>query len=149
MRGCSELDLGKIEIVSRARVGEPALAEFRPPFAAAPGFPTSAKSPVYCHGQHHNLAKLRRMEPAPLAELSPQTAAMRGIGEGDWLAITTPQGRVRSRARLKLDTRRPPQALSQAVAGDAADFLEPAWPALTFVLALRRPPPLCTLRVIA
>jgi anaerobic selenocysteine-containing dehydrogenase len=40
------------------------------------------------------------LEPDPVAELSPATAAARGIGEGDWLAIATPRGRVRARAQL-------------------------------------------------
>lgn len=96
---------GKIEIFSSdlAAIGEPAVPAFRAPLAAAPGFPltlTSAKSPLYCHSQHRNLAKLRRMEPDPIAELSPSTAIIHRVDEGDWLAITTPQGRVRARARL-------------------------------------------------
>jgi len=40
------------------------------------------------------------MEPDPIAELSPSTAIIHRVDEGDWLAITTPQGRVRARARL-------------------------------------------------
>jgi anaerobic selenocysteine-containing dehydrogenase len=96
---------GKLEIYSSALpvIGEPPLPEFRAPFAEAPGFPltlTSAKTPLYCHSQHRNLARLRRLEPDPVAELSPATAAARGIGEGDWLAIATPHGRVRARAQL-------------------------------------------------
>jgi anaerobic selenocysteine-containing dehydrogenase len=96
---------GKIEIFSAAlqASGEPPLPEFRAPYSAAPGFPltlTSAKTPLYCHSQHRNLAKLRRLEPDPVAEISPLTAAARNIGEGDWLAITTPRGRMRARAHL-------------------------------------------------
>src|SRR5215468_7273604 len=96
---------GKIEIFSTMMpaIGEPPLPQFRAPFAEAPGFPltlTSAKTPLYCHSQHRNLAKLRRLEPDPIAELSPATAAARGVGEGDWLAIATPRGRVRARAQL-------------------------------------------------
>src|SRR4029078_4280889 len=82
-------------------IGEPPIPEFRAPFAQAPGFPltlTSAKSPLSCHSQHRNLARRRRLEPDPVAELSPATAAARGIGEGDWLAIATPRGRGRGRA---------------------------------------------------
>jgi anaerobic selenocysteine-containing dehydrogenase len=96
---------GKLEIFSSVLpvIGEPPLPEFRAPFAEAPGFPltlTSAKSPLYCHSQHRNLARLRRLEPDPVAELSPATATARDIGEGDWLAIATPRGRVRARAQL-------------------------------------------------
>ena len=96
---------GKVEIFSTAlqAIGEPPLPEFRAPFSTAPGFPltlTSAKTPLYCHSQHRNLAKLRRLEPDPIAEISQPTATARDIGEGDWLAITTPRGRVRARAHL-------------------------------------------------
>jgi anaerobic selenocysteine-containing dehydrogenase len=96
---------GKLEIFSSVlpTIGEPPLPLFRAPFGQAPGFPltlTSAKTPLYCHSQHRNLARLRRAEPDPVAELSPATAAARGIGEGDWLAIATPRGRVRARAQL-------------------------------------------------
>ena len=96
---------GKIEIFSTVlpAIGEPPLPEFRPPLAEADGFPltlTTVKTPLYCHSQHRNLAQLRRLEPDPVAELSHGTAASRGIGEGDWMAITTPRGRVRARAQL-------------------------------------------------
>src|SRR5262249_45960796 len=87
---------GRIEIFSAAlqAIGEPPLPEYRAPFSEAPGFPltlTSAKTPLYCHSQHRNLARLRRLEPHPVAEISPKTATSREIGEGDWLAITTPR----------------------------------------------------------
>jgi anaerobic selenocysteine-containing dehydrogenase len=96
---------GRIEIFSAAlqEIGEPPLPEFRAPVSAAPGFPmtlTSAKTPLYCHSQHRNLARLRRLEPDPVAEISPLTAAARDIGDGDWLEIATSHGRVRARARL-------------------------------------------------
>ena len=61
---------------------------------------TSAKTPLYCHSQHRNLARLRRLLPDPLAEMNPATAGRYGISAGDWVAIVTPQGRVRARARL-------------------------------------------------
>jgi anaerobic selenocysteine-containing dehydrogenase len=32
--------------------------------------------------------------------MSPSTAALHGIGAGDWVAIVTPQGRMRARARF-------------------------------------------------
>jgi anaerobic selenocysteine-containing dehydrogenase len=61
---------GRFEIFSAAlqEIGEPAFPEFRAPVSAAPGFPmtlTSAKTPLYCHSQHRNLARLRRLEPDP------------------------------------------------------------------------------------
>jgi anaerobic selenocysteine-containing dehydrogenase len=43
----------------------------------------------------------------PEVELHPDTAAKRGIAAGDWVAIETPQGKVRARAKLdeQLDPR--------------------------------------------
>ena len=103
---------GKLEIFSEAlqAIGQPALPRFEEPAhapgrrgAADAGFPlilTSAKTPLYCHSQHRNLPRLRRTLPEPCVEISPATAAERGIGEGDWVAIVTPRGRIRARARL-------------------------------------------------
>jgi anaerobic selenocysteine-containing dehydrogenase len=96
---------GKIEIFSAAlqQIGEPPVPEYRAPYSQAANFPltlTSVKTPLYCHSQHRNLARLRRLEPDPVAEISPATASARDIGEGDWLRISTPRGQVRARARL-------------------------------------------------
>ena len=62
---------------------------------------TSAKPHQYCHGQHRNLPKLRKLLPDPLVEVHPDTAAARGIGDRDWVGIRTPSGQVRARARLR------------------------------------------------
>jgi anaerobic selenocysteine-containing dehydrogenase len=95
---------GKVEIFSAAmqEIGEAPLPEFRAP-PSHPHFPlalTSAKTPLYCHSQHRNLPRLRRLAPDPIAEMSPATAYARGIGNGDWIVIATPRGRVRARARF-------------------------------------------------
>lgn len=95
---------GKLEIFSEALqdIGQPPLPSFEPSHADT-RFPltlTSAKSPLYCHSQHRNLPRLRRALPHPVVEMSPATAASRGIADGDWVAIITPTGRVRARARF-------------------------------------------------
>jgi anaerobic selenocysteine-containing dehydrogenase len=102
---------GRLEIFSPAlqAIGQPPLPEFRASAQvvrdASEGerFPyilTSTKSPLYCHSQHRNLPSLRRRLPEPTVELSPNTAASRGIKADDWVAIITPQGQVRARARV-------------------------------------------------
>ena len=103
---------GKLEIFSPAlqAIGQPPLPEYREPAHSAAQIPefaqryplvlTSAKTPLYCHSQHRNLARLRRLLPDPLVDMNPATAASHGIAAGDWVAIVTPQGRVRARARL-------------------------------------------------
>ena len=81
----------------------PAMSAARRPDLAA-RFPltlTSAKPHLYCHGQHRNLPKLRKLLPDPLVEVHPDTATARGIGDGDWVGIRTPSGRVRARARFR------------------------------------------------
>ena len=62
---------------------------------------TSAKPHQYCHGQHRNLPRLRKLLPDPRVEIHPDTARVRSIGDGDWVEIATPSGRVRARAMLK------------------------------------------------
>lgn len=61
---------------------------------------TTAKWPQYCHSQQRNQRSLRRRMPEPLVELHPETAAARGIGEGDWIIVETQMGAMRARARL-------------------------------------------------
>jgi anaerobic selenocysteine-containing dehydrogenase len=99
---------GRLEIFSEAlqSIGQPALPEFDVPVQTCDSderFPlllTSAKTPLFCHSQHRNLPRLRRTLPNPIVEMSPATAASRGIDDGDWVAIVTSKGRVRARARL-------------------------------------------------
>jgi anaerobic selenocysteine-containing dehydrogenase len=68
---------------------------------------TSAKSALFCQTQHHALPSLRKRAPHPEVELHPEAAQTRGIANGDWVSIETPQGSVRARARLndQLDPR--------------------------------------------
>jgi anaerobic selenocysteine-containing dehydrogenase len=61
---------------------------------------TSAKHTLFCESQHRGLASLRKHALHPEVELHPETAQLRGIAPGDWVAIETPEGRVRARARL-------------------------------------------------
>jgi anaerobic selenocysteine-containing dehydrogenase len=61
---------------------------------------TSAKPTLFCQTQHRALPSLRKRAPDPEVELHPAAAAARGIAAGDWVAIETPEGRVRARARL-------------------------------------------------
>ena len=54
----------------------------------------------FCETQHRQIASLRRHLPDPTVELHPDTAAARGIGEGDWVEIRTPKGAVRARGEF-------------------------------------------------
>ena len=81
---------------------EPAVGPVARPDLAA-RFPlvlTSAKSSVFCETQHRALPSLRKRAPDPEVELHPAAAQARGVTDGDWVAIETPEGSVRARARL-------------------------------------------------
>src|SRR5271157_3353742 len=76
----------------------------RPDLAAR--FPlvlTNAKPTVFCQSQHRALPSLRKHAPHPEVQLHPDAARARMIANGDWVAIETPDGSVRARARLNED----------------------------------------------
>ncbi len=75
-------------------VSEPDLAEDFPLIL------TTAKSPHYLHSQFRALRAVRRHEREPRIDLHPETAAARDISEGDWVALTTPHGEARAKARF-------------------------------------------------
>jgi anaerobic selenocysteine-containing dehydrogenase len=68
---------------------------------------TSAKPTLFCQTQHRALPSLRKHALDPKVELHPAAAQSRGIADGDWVAIATPEGSVRARAKLneQLDPR--------------------------------------------
>ena len=55
---------------------------------------------MFCQSQHRALPSLRKRALYPEVELHPAAAQARGVAEGDWVAIETPEGSVRARARL-------------------------------------------------
>jgi anaerobic selenocysteine-containing dehydrogenase len=105
----------KVEIWSDAlrAQGHAALPEFVEPIngpVARPDvlarFPlvlTCAKPTVFCQSQHRAVPSLRQRAPHPELELHPDTAAARGISAGDWIAVETPAGSMRARARFNRD----------------------------------------------
>jgi anaerobic selenocysteine-containing dehydrogenase len=102
----------KVELYSQTFLehGYPPLPDFeepqigpvaRPDLAAR--FPlvlTSAKSTLFCQTQQRALPSLRKRALDPEVELHPSAAAARGIAAGQWVAIATPEGSVRARARF-------------------------------------------------
>ena len=73
----------------------------RPDLAARfPMVLTSAKATLFCQTQHRQLPSLRKRAPYPEVELHSAAAQVRGIANGDWVSIVTPDGSVRARARL-------------------------------------------------
>jgi anaerobic selenocysteine-containing dehydrogenase len=75
--------------------------EARPDLAARfPLILTCSKSTLFCQTQHRALPSLRKRALGPEVELHPAAAQARGIANGDWVSIATPEGSVRARARL-------------------------------------------------
>ena len=73
----------------------------RPDLAARfPLILTCAKPTVFCQTQHRALPSLRKSALYPEIDLHPAAAHERGIGNGDWVAIETPEGSVRARAKF-------------------------------------------------
>jgi anaerobic selenocysteine-containing dehydrogenase len=109
----------KVELYSQAFLehGYAPLPDFAEPPSSpvsrpdlAVSFPlilTSAKSSLFCQTQHHALPSLRKHDQHPEVALHPTAAQARGIANGDWVSIETPEGSVRARARLndQLDPR--------------------------------------------
>lgn len=68
---------------------------------------TCAHNTHFCETQHRGIPKLRKLSRDPEVELHSDAARERGISEGDWIRIETPDGSVRARARFndRLDPR--------------------------------------------
>jgi anaerobic selenocysteine-containing dehydrogenase len=102
----------KIELYSETfgRHGYPPVAEFVEPATSPVSRPdlaeryplilSCAKVLRFCETQHRTIPALRRGAPDPLVELHPAAASARGIDDADWVAIETPLGAVRARAKL-------------------------------------------------
>ncbi|MER5864945.1 molybdopterin-dependent oxidoreductase [Kitasatospora sp. NPDC002040] len=83
--------------------GYPPVPEHRDPAPTDAEFPlvlTGAKHGHFVHSQHRAVSSLRRRSPDSVLDLHPQTAAARGIAEGQWAELATRRGSVRLRARL-------------------------------------------------
>ncbi|TWT14939.1 molybdopterin-dependent oxidoreductase [Reyranella sp. CPCC 100927] len=128
----------KAEIYSERLLehGQSPLPDYVPPMmspeTAGPAYPlvlTSAKRIYFNHSQHRDIAALRRRMPDPLVELHPDTAAARGIVEGDWVRLRTPRGSIRM--RVTLDSHLDPRVVSSTYgwwAGNKALGLPPLDP---------------------
>ena len=102
----------KLELYSETlhEHGYTALPEYEEPLVSpraqpklAKRFPlilTCTKDSLYCESQHRGLPSLRRRAPDPQVDMHPETAAARNIAAGDWVAIHTPNGTAKARARF-------------------------------------------------
>ena len=58
------------------------------------------RTPTFFHSANRQVPWLREIRPDPIVEIHPQTASQHGIGEGDWVWIESPRGKVKERAKL-------------------------------------------------
>jgi anaerobic selenocysteine-containing dehydrogenase len=103
---------GRIELYAERflDVGQPPVPTFTEPALSPRSRPdlveefplvlTCTKALHFCETQHRQVASLRRHVPDPQVELHPETAAVRGIEEGNWVEVRTPKGGVRARAEF-------------------------------------------------
>ncbi|MFC1780787.1 molybdopterin-dependent oxidoreductase [Planctomycetota bacterium] len=61
---------------------------------------TGRRSPVLFHSEHRNIPWLRSVDPDPVVEIHPETAAKHDIGNGEWIWIENWMGRVKFKAKL-------------------------------------------------
>ncbi|MDH5750129.1 MAG: molybdopterin oxidoreductase, partial [Rhodospirillales bacterium] len=82
---------------------EPPESPLRSPEVAAE-FPlvltTGGRISFFFNSEHRQLAKLRKGNPDPIAEIHPETAARLGIAEGDWMWIETRRGKICQKAKI-------------------------------------------------
>jgi anaerobic selenocysteine-containing dehydrogenase len=104
---------GKIELVSEEAAAKWGVEEvpdfFEPEESAARGDDQSRRYPLYfmtpntknrIHSQFNNLETIRKLSPEPLAQVHPDDATARAIGDGDVVRIFNDRGEIRVKARL-------------------------------------------------
>jgi anaerobic selenocysteine-containing dehydrogenase len=81
---------------------EPAMSPLSRPDLAAdyPLVLTNAKFTTFIHSQQRALPMLRKSSPEPTAELHPETAAVYGIKNKEWMIVESPKGAIRVRAHV-------------------------------------------------
>ncbi len=95
---------GKVEFYSRKveGLGMNPLPEYRPPeVVPTKAFPlngTTRRQGAYVHTQFRNLPSLRKREPEPLVRIHPRDAGLRGIEDGSWTTVESPEGSIRIKA---------------------------------------------------
>ena len=81
---------------------EPALSPVSRPDIAAkyPLVLTNAKFTTFIHSQQRALPGLRKISPQPTADIHPETAALYGIINKEWMMVESPRGAIKVKARV-------------------------------------------------
>lgn len=97
---------GKVEFSSRKleTMGLNTLPVYREPEVSPdnqyPLIGTTRRQAAYVHTQFRNLPSLRKREPEPLIRIHPQDAQDRGIVDGSFTTVESPQGSIRVKAKI-------------------------------------------------
>ena len=107
---------GKLEIYSAflEGLGQEPLPTFREPAESPVSRPdlaetypliltTGPKSRYYTHSQGRNIPSLKKNLPEPFIEINPETAKSLGIKQGDIVAVSSPRGTIKIKAKLTED----------------------------------------------
>jgi len=106
---------GKFEIYSTLREHwglEPLPHHEEPPFTPASrpdlakDYPlilsTGRRSPAFFHSEHRMIPWLRQIDPDPVVEIHPDTAAEHGISNGEWVWVENWMGKAKLKAKVTL-----------------------------------------------
>ncbi len=109
----------KVELYSRSleRMGYAPMPTYSEPPESpvstpdlAKGFPyvltTGARRNEFFHSEHRQIHSLRKRRPFPLADIHPNTAAENQIGDGDWMYVSSPRGRIKMKAHVTDDIKK-------------------------------------------
>lgn len=112
-KGGFETPTGKVELYSTIleRCGLDPLPYFEEPPESplstpdiAKDYPlilvTGARTWGFFHSEHRQVPLLRAMNPDPITEIHPETAADLGIKDGDWIFVESRYGRCKQRAKV-------------------------------------------------
>ena len=114
---------GKIELWSETldSVGVDPLPAYLPPRperadeATRAAYPlvliTGAREKTYHHSRYRDQAWARKVSPFPLLQVHPDTAADRGLREGEWVAVETPGTEGRYKLKVKVTDETAPGTL--------------------------------------
>ena len=61
---------------------------------------TGARLPMYVHSRTFRLDKTRGLRPDPFLDINPQDAEPRGVGQDDWVSLSTKRHALRVRANV-------------------------------------------------
>lgn len=106
-------DTGKIELFSEVfanhsfdplpRFIEPAISIMGEFGQKYPLVMTSSKTVLFRHGQDRQISSLRQRNPDPEVSMHPDTGAERDIREGEWVYVTSPNAKIKMRARFDIN----------------------------------------------